>query len=98
MLNRRCMMLTMASPAHEPESKQLLEAQLQGTLNVIPAYTWYAAPSGALTFVNELRTTWVSRKIILSGSASPLALRGIPTFRFSIPTTVRRHVGSGPPA
>jgi PAS domain S-box-containing protein len=30
-----------------------LEAQLQATLNVIPAYTWYAAPSGALTFVNE---------------------------------------------
>src|SRR5260370_10465785 len=29
------------------------EAQLQATLNVIPAYTWYAAPSGALVFVNE---------------------------------------------
>src|SRR5271168_3955191 len=28
-------------------------AQLQSTLNVIPAYTWYAAPSGGLTFVNE---------------------------------------------
>src|ERR1700730_3891205 len=35
------------------ESKQLLEAQLRATLDVIPAYTWYAAPSGALTFVNE---------------------------------------------
>ena len=32
---------------------QLLEAQLQATLNMIPAYTWYAAPSGALTFVNK---------------------------------------------
>jgi PAS domain S-box-containing protein len=30
-----------------------IEAQLQSTLNVIPAYTWYAAPSGALVFVNE---------------------------------------------
>src|SRR5215471_14586695 len=30
-----------------------LEAQLQATLNIIPAYTWYATPSGALTFVNE---------------------------------------------
>src|SRR5476649_1670567 len=30
----------------------LLEAQLQATLNMIPAYTWYAAPSGGLTFVN----------------------------------------------
>src|SRR5258705_6573521 len=27
-------------------------AQLQATLNVIPAYTWYAAPSGGITFVN----------------------------------------------
>jgi PAS domain S-box-containing protein len=30
-----------------------LEARLQATLNVIPAYTWYAVPSGALIFVNE---------------------------------------------
>jgi formate hydrogenlyase transcriptional activator len=30
-----------------------LEARLQATLNVIPANTWYAAPTGALTFVNE---------------------------------------------
>jgi hypothetical protein len=28
-------------------------AQLQATLNVIPAHTWYAAPSGGLTFVNK---------------------------------------------
>lgn len=35
----------------EEESKFL--AQLQDTLNVIPAYTWYAAPSGGLTFVNK---------------------------------------------
>src|ERR1700739_2328967 len=31
----------------------LLEAQLQATLNVIPAYTWYALPFGGLTFVNR---------------------------------------------
>ena len=30
-----------------------LKAQLQATLNLIPAYTWYAAPSGGLIFVNE---------------------------------------------
>ena len=30
-----------------------LEERLQATLNMIPAYTWYAAPSGGLTFVNE---------------------------------------------
>jgi hypothetical protein len=29
------------------------EARLQTTLNMIPAHTWYAAPAGALTFVNE---------------------------------------------
>jgi AraC-like DNA-binding protein len=28
-------------------------AQLQATLSVIPAHTWYAAPSGGLTYVNE---------------------------------------------
>jgi formate hydrogenlyase transcriptional activator len=47
------MMQIMASPAHKPESKQHFEAQLQATLNMIPANAWYAAPSGALRFVNE---------------------------------------------
>jgi PAS domain S-box-containing protein len=28
-------------------------AQVQAILNVIPAYTWYAAPSGGLTFVSK---------------------------------------------
>ncbi len=28
-------------------------AQLRATLNVIPAHTWYALPSGAFAFVNE---------------------------------------------
>ena len=43
----------MASPGLESNSKHLLEAQLQATLNVIPAYAWFAAPSGGLTFTNE---------------------------------------------
>jgi hypothetical protein len=30
-----------------------LEAQLQTTLNLVPADAWYAQPNGALTFVNE---------------------------------------------
>jgi len=30
-----------------------VEAQLQATLNMIPAYTWYATRSGGLIFVNE---------------------------------------------
>jgi PAS domain S-box-containing protein len=36
-----------------------LEAQLQVTLNVIPAYTWYASPSGALTFINARFANYV---------------------------------------
>jgi len=35
------------------EERPRLVAQLQAILNVLPAYTWYAAPSGALTFVNK---------------------------------------------
>src|SRR5882724_11558219 len=34
------------------EEQPRFAAQLQATLNVIPAYTWYAAPSGGLAFVN----------------------------------------------
>jgi hypothetical protein len=36
-----------------PEQQTSFAEQLRKTLNTIPAYTWYAAPSGALTFVNE---------------------------------------------
>jgi formate hydrogenlyase transcriptional activator len=43
----------MVLPSNEPESQQLVAAQLRATLDMIPAYTWYALPSGALTFVNE---------------------------------------------
>jgi PAS domain S-box-containing protein len=35
------------------EEQSRFLAQLQVSLNVLPAYTWYAAPSGALTFVNK---------------------------------------------
>jgi PAS domain S-box-containing protein len=45
------MMPAMASLAAKSESE--LQAQLQATLNIIPAYSWYADPSGALTFVNK---------------------------------------------
>lgn len=30
-----------------------LEAQLQATLNIVPAHAWYALPNGALAFVNQ---------------------------------------------
>src|SRR5690348_356985 len=45
-----------SSAAVEPKGTQqqtTLEGQLQATLNVIPAYTWYAGPSGLLKFVNQ---------------------------------------------
>jgi PAS domain S-box-containing protein len=39
--------------AKKAEEQPRSAAQLQATLNAIPAYTWYAAPSGGLTFVNK---------------------------------------------
>src|SRR5437899_1929265 len=38
---------------NKAEEQSSFLAQLQASLNVIPAYTWYAAPSGGLTFVNK---------------------------------------------
>ena len=37
----------------QAEDQPRFVAQLQAILNVLPAYTWYAAPRGALTFVNR---------------------------------------------
>jgi signal transduction histidine kinase len=37
----------------EPGGNAEYLAQLQATLNVVPAYAWYALPSGALAFVNK---------------------------------------------
>jgi PAS domain S-box-containing protein len=36
-----------------PAGNVAFTAQLQAILNVLPAYTWYATPSGALIFVNK---------------------------------------------
>jgi PAS domain S-box-containing protein len=41
------------------QKRSELEAQLQATLKVIPAYTWYAVPSGALTFVNDRNANYL---------------------------------------
>jgi len=35
------------------EEQLSIKAQLRATANVIPAYVWYAIPSGALVFVNS---------------------------------------------
>src|SRR5262249_20060824 len=47
--------------------------------------------------MNEVRIILVSRKTILSGSASILAQSGIPISPFYIRTTTKRQKGSGPP-
>jgi PAS domain S-box-containing protein len=39
--------------AKKAEEQPRSAVQLQATLNVIPAFTWYTAPSGELTFVNK---------------------------------------------
>jgi formate hydrogenlyase transcriptional activator len=52
-------MHAMATPGKESKSKELLEAQLRATLDVIPAYAWYAAPSGALTFANKRQADYL---------------------------------------
>jgi PAS domain S-box-containing protein len=41
------------SEGKEVEDQPGFMGQLQAILNVLPAYTWYAAPRGALTFVNN---------------------------------------------
>jgi PAS domain S-box-containing protein len=49
----------MASAGRESEFKHVLQAQLRATLDVIPAYTWYADSSGGLTFVNKRQADYL---------------------------------------
>src|SRR5258707_1800849 len=48
---RRKMTVDVDGKKAEEQSRFL--AQLQATLNVIPAHSWYASPSGGLAFVNK---------------------------------------------
>src|SRR4029077_10379782 len=50
---RRRKMTVDLDEGKKAEEQPRFAAQLQATLKVIPAYAWYAAPSGALTFVNK---------------------------------------------
>ena len=50
---RRRKMTVDIDDGKKAEERPGFVAQLQAILNVIPAYTWYAAPSGGLTFVNK---------------------------------------------
>ena len=42
-----------SSMQHAPEPQSPFAVQLRKTLDAIPAYTWYAAPSGGLMYVNQ---------------------------------------------
>jgi PAS domain S-box-containing protein len=50
---RRQKMAIDVDAGKKAEEQSRFLAQLQATLNVIPAYAWCAAPSGGLTFVNN---------------------------------------------
>src|SRR5882757_8863985 len=50
---RRRKMTLDVDAGKKPDDQPGYVAQLQATLNVIPAHTWYASPSGGLTFVNK---------------------------------------------
>src|SRR2546430_4777643 len=50
---RRWKMTIGVDEGKKAEEQSRFLAQLRATLNVIPAYTWYAAPSGGVTFVNK---------------------------------------------
>ena len=43
------------------EEQSKVATQLRATINVIPAYTWYAAPSGGLTFVSKRTANYLGR-------------------------------------
>jgi PAS domain S-box-containing protein len=68
------MMPVMVPHTAEPNSNQLPdEALLRATLDLIPAYAWYAALSGVLTFVNERTASYLGLP-----NDHPLRL-GVPT-------------------
>jgi PAS domain-containing protein len=56
---RRRKMTVDLDEGKKAEEQPGFAAQLQATLNVIPAYTWYAAPSGGLTFVNKRTADYI---------------------------------------
>ena len=56
-------------------SEMAYPAQLQATSNVVPPYTWYATPSGGLTFVNRRTADYLGlpEDMARSLSLAPLA-------------------------
>ena len=72
-------------------------AQVQAILNVLPAYTWYATPSGSLTFVNK-RTSglpWCSKDHPLRFGIDIGAQWDAHGSRCCIRTTAKKHANTG---
>jgi PAS domain-containing protein len=76
-----------------------LEAQLQAILNLIPAHTWYALPSGAVTFLNERCADYLGlpKNHPLRFGIDTLALIGIPMSPSASDDHEKRRVGYGRP-
>jgi PAS domain-containing protein len=80
------------------EQEPSFAAQLRKALNTIPAYTWYALPSGVLTFANERYADYLGLD-----KDDPLRLGGggrcnlVPTFSWYIPTITKQRSKSGKP-
>ena len=72
------------------------EAQLQATLNLIPAHAWYALPNGDLTFLNERAADYLGLpKDQLSVSVQAAAWIGSPTSFFCTRMIAKRHAEPG---
>src|SRR5258708_26717314 len=73
------------------------QAELQVALNLIPTHTWYANPSGAVTFVNERASDYLGLpKVHPLRSGIKLAPRGIPISPFFTPMTMKKLLEFGP--
>jgi hypothetical protein len=52
--------------------------QLQATLNVIPAFTWYASSSSGLTFVNKRTADYLGSRPLHRGAGPTQAPQALP--------------------
>ena len=74
---------------------RILQHNCRATLNVIPAFTWYASPSGALTFVNKrLRVRLTRDAVALAAMLFPQAKRSFVVLKIQVckEQSVIRHL------
>jgi len=80
------------------EEQSRFLAQLRATLNVIPAYAWYAAPSGGLTFVNKRTADYLGLpKDHPYVTAIDIGAQWDAHIPCCIPTTTKNHANPGQP-